>query len=355
MLKANNDKNLSIVLEKYPINMQLLWQNPDGKADRLLPSFSFPKGFAMDSEAHAKALALGMHLKVAERLGGQQDKDKAKPLAEWSYKKAISHTEEVAGVAQEISSFPAFKDGFVRDGADMKEVERIMMINTWLHDIGRQGEIDFANLQTVELGSLRGDKSLDHAFESSQIIRSAGVTDPKIILPVKYHGLMKYREQMAEDPMFAKLSEKEQAGIVRLTDGLRDADKAANLMSKAKNGMAGVGELNNPKYLADYTITPETLQGLVSGEGCSVAVEGHRLDAMLRWLSWGDQFVYPTPAVTKLISELWERTFEHAKAEFEASTDKDQARYQATIASLKNAREIQMARLTQGKDVSKTD
>lgn len=302
------------------------------------PRFQFTSSQGIQSSDEAQQLAVDMHRLVAgvlNEIGGE----KADELRVWSAKKAVGHTAEVVKVAKDLVDSDTFATWFKERGIDQSEIMETMLINAWTHDLGRQSQINFDNLISVS------DKVIDHSTESFNILQDAGVVDAGLLLPVKYHGMFAYDKAIMEDPLFQSLSDENKEYIIRMTDGLRDADKAANLMSKAKHGMKGVGEMTNPKYKADYDITPETLQGLVDGTGCDQGWESHRLDAMLRWLSWGDQFVNKSPSITKLINDLWDRTFEHAQTEFDNCNEQDIERFENTISSLRAAREAQMERL----------
>ncbi|MDR1027015.1 MAG: hypothetical protein LBL46_01210 [Rickettsiales bacterium] len=343
------------ILDLHPIKMKSVippveLEKNGAKEIYNLQTFEFPNGFPLEQTSDAMLLSSRMNKIMAQRLDNIMDSApdaeaaKIQSVKNWSYKKSDAHPLEVVDESEKISASPQFYTLFTENGEDMWQIARIAKINAHVHDIGRQCEIDLLNLRTVELSSIRGADN-DHAIESFNLLVKAGIKDPRILLPVKYHGMMDYRAALNADPMFSGLADAEKAMVSALVDNLRDSDKRANLIVKAKFGMKGVGELTNPKYRADYDISAATLDGLMNATGCKVGGESHRLDAMLRWLSWGDQLVYKDDSAEYLLSELWDRTFEEANAEFEASEDKDQARLDKTLRQLKLARATQMLRL----------
>lgn len=339
---------------KYPVKIRpLVINNAERKENEPavynLYAFEFPKGFMpLNSIGRAMALSSGLNRVMSERLDSiiasapDDVAAKAGRLKNWSYKKTSEHPQEVVAEAEKIASSAEFNSAF--KGTNIADLIRLARINAYVHDIGRQGEIDLLNLCSVELSSIYG-KGKDHAFESWKILKTAGVADQRILLPVRYHGLMAYKDELEADPDYANLPDAGKEEMIRHIDCLRDADKRANLISKAMNGMKGVGELNNPRYKGDYDITPEALDGVVNGTFCDVKKESHYLDAMLRWLSWFDQLVYKDAGAMKLNAELWSRTFEEAKMEFAASNDKNKAPFERTSALLKKARAAQTQRL----------
>ena len=220
----------------------------------------------------------------------------------------------------------------------------IVTTNALLHDIGRLSEIDFSTLQIVDLRAIHGQQH-GHALESYNMLISHGITDPNILLPVRYHSPFTYKDTLCKDPAFTSLPIYKQADVIHFIDCIRDADDIANLYARAKLGTKNVGELNDPRYQADYDITMESLDGVINGRGCDISLERHLLDAMLRWLSYADRLTYPFPNIIKIIQRLWDKTLAEAQAQFDACPNKDQARFDATMQKLKNAREIQLARL----------
>ncbi len=274
---------------------------------------------------------------------------KIKGTINWLRKKAFRHSAEVRNEMKAMSEHPEFLKaaGYLkaqegedkasdtteagldaeRLGLSAAEIKEIMLEIAGLHDIGRLAEIDLQNAAKFngpdmiahEVQGVRVPvKGTDHAITSYEVAKANGVTNPLILLPVKYHGVMDLKAEIADDTEFMVLDEIMQDYVLLLGHCIRDADKIANLISYTKTGVKLCGEVNDPNYHGNNDISDEVINDFMSGRTINRKSTKTYLDTMFKFVSWTYDlhFAFNKERASKtIINPLFERMREENRDE----------------------------------------
>lgn len=262
---------------------------------------------------------------------------------DWLNKKAIYHPHGVRKEMDGMVSKPTFIDQAQKSGlTNPSETLEKMRIISATHDIGRFSEINISNGTKFDLTSING-KGKDHGYESYAILKSLGVTDPTILLPVKYHGVKDLAKEQENDSEYSVLSTAQKKEIDFLSHTIRDADKISNLETYTITGVKKCGEMNNPDYHGNFEISEPVLQAFYNKETVPAKETHTYLDTMLKFASWLYDINFDfnkERAVSHILNPLFDRIYEQARDEWNDESKKrpqnttDFERYKKTLETL---------------------
>ncbi len=344
-----------IILEEVPFSLEM-------KEGQVLSGthahFSFPNGFPVDRNS-ASALASGLDVAVNKILTRQIDnnpdnRERLEKVMAWIDKKAKFHPWQMRREIKKISDMPEFYQELLDLGYRREQLREDLETIAILHDIGRLAEVDLKNIIKFDLKKVKG---FDHAFESVEILEAAGFARPEILLPIKYHGMLNFEQEMQKDPLFLSLNETEKKRVWSYSRASQDADRMSNMMSYAVYGCKKSAEMYDPNYSPEihpekyYAVTPICVERCQKGEQGRVSESKTYLDCLLRWIGWASLMHYDgvrEQAADRIVERMWDRTFEQAEEDFQKDPNKNPQRYAATLKTLNETKMIVMSRLKPG-------
>jgi hypothetical protein len=249
----------------------------------------------------------------------------------WLQKKAITHVAEVIKVADQMIANSDYMNS-----VDMKPRKAFARLTTIaiFHDLGRASEVD---TQTGEL-----KKGFDHALASYEMIKEAGIKDPDILIPVKYHGCLNLEEALKNDAEYQNLSDDEKKIVLSFSQIIRDADKIANLEEKANYGFKGSLEERDPNLSDKYEISPEVDKSIRARQQVNNKDRKTRVDAMLRIAGWifdlntpfAKQYIRTNKVVERIFGQV-DNLMQTARQKAVEEGTFDQKKYDETSEKLK--------------------
>lgn len=240
-------------------------------------------------------------------------------------RKIDRHLLDMVQSVEYILSEPTFLKKAQQVGfKDDRKLKNNLYRIAWLHDIGRLEEIavgesllkiqdsvvkfDAAhvvarapftteNMMRIQMKRENEVKTpyigQNHASISARILEQAGVSDPFILLPVKYHGVRDLNNALQKDRMYVSLSVDEQKKVAFCCAVIRDADKMANLSVKAYDGMADASESLNPKFHGNCDLSYAALKDFFSNQSVNTKNTHTYLDTLLKFCSWAYDLYLP--------------------------------------------------------------
>ncbi len=307
--------------------------------NREFPVFSSSVPLNITSTQDALSFSTNLGSFLLDQLSNL-DKPSLFKILEYISSKAVRHPALVLKEMKEFVKTDEFCRPLEKLGFDKKQSQSDMEIIAVLHDIGRFSEIDLLTGSVI---------TRNHAFESFRILQSIGEHRPEILLPVKLHGVLNFEKSLNEDSIFNNLPLQKQEQIKLYGYAIRDIDRLANIDVKSKKGLKDCLELSNPRYKADYRLTPESVNHILKGESCVVGEEHSLGDAILRFIGWSNLIRYPYVKARSIpmIDGLWNCLYKEIDDEYNNSTDKDLKVYTETIKTIDYLRKHSMENLKQ--------
>lgn len=316
--------------------MRTFWRkDKNGEAEGIYADFTdkmFQTPLETSKDCFIFSWAISEHIMVplkkmlddATNNGDTATAKKVMGAINWLRKKAFKHSAEVRNEMKAMSEHPEFmksaneaklleiidETSFVMEemsknttilraaknlGLDGIYVKETMLKIAALHDIGRLGEIDLKSgtkfngpdMIAHEIDGERTNvKGVDHAITSYEVAKANGITDPLILLPIKYHSVRNLESEIVNDPEFQVLDETKQAQVLLFGHAIRDADKIANLISYTKTGVKLCGEMSNPAFHGDCDVSTGVLEDFYNNKTVNVKETKTYLDAMFKFASW---------------------------------------------------------------------
>ncbi len=211
------------------------------------------------------------------------------------YEQVSKIIDETSSLTEEMAQHPAVLSAGQKLGLNTSDIKEIMLKIAGLHDIGRLAEIDLnsgtkfngPDMIAHEINGQRIPvKGVDHAITSYEVAKNNGITNPLILLPIKYHSVKNLETEIIHDSEYLALDDTTQKQVLFFAHCIRDADKIANLISYTKTGVKLCGEMNNPDYHGNNDISPEVLSAFMSGKIVNAKETKTYLDTMLKFAAW---------------------------------------------------------------------
>jgi hypothetical protein len=168
----------------------------------------------------------------------------------WLIKKADTHPKLVEQAMRQLVE----DEGISHDLARLKIEPETLSAAALLHDLGRLKEVD---VNTCEIRLFQNYCPYTHSEISYEILRSKGVDDPQILLPVRYHDRYHLEKGLGADGMFLACQPAEQEQLVYMWRLLIDADRLGNLMYIKQHSFRGMVEEISPRYHSEAMISAE--------------------------------------------------------------------------------------------------
>jgi len=216
-----------------------------------------------------------------------------------------------------------------------REIYTDLCIVSVLHDIGRLSEVDLVSgLVCMKRSGIKKN----HSVIGYEILEKADIK-PEILLAIRYHEFAA-GEELRQDALYNSLSEQRRVIAEYYTLALQDMDKTANLLERAKYGIAKCAEFSDPHYLQDYEFTEQYINDALNGKYLNIK-GGHLLDAMARFVTWtySVHFEETKAILSGVLVNFFEQMYKEAKREYNAAATKNPDKLSATyslIAKLEN-------------------
>ncbi len=235
--------------------------------------------------------------------------------------------DETSSVTEKMVQHPTVLSTGQKLGLNPADIKEIMLKIAGLHDIGRLAEIDLnsgtkfngTDMIAHEVNGQRVPvKGVDHAITSYEVAKNNGITNPLILLPIKYHSLKDLEPEITTDSEYQTLDDTTKKQVLFFTHCIRDADKIANLISYTKTGIKLCGEMNDPDFHGNNDITQRVVNQFMSGKIIDKNEAKTYLDAMLKFVAWTYDLHFDfnkERATQTIIDPLFERMREQNRDE----------------------------------------
>jgi len=188
--------------------------------------------------------------KFDQASGPEETAGKREAVRRWLIKKADIHPRLVCQAMTFQIATKQIADLIAEKGISAEKLR----ITALLHDLGRLREVD---PQKAEIILFQSKYPYTHSYVSYQMLQEKGVTDPEILLPVRYHNLGTFETGLGEDPLFKDLSASEQDRIRLMWLLMMDADTLGNMAYQSEHGLKGTLEELSPQYTHAALISPQ--------------------------------------------------------------------------------------------------
>ncbi len=176
--------------------------------------------------------------------------EKRQAVRRWLIKKADIHPRLVCQAMTCQIATKEINDLIAQKGVSAEKLR----ITALLHDLGRMREVD---LQKDEIVLFQTKYPYTHSYVSYQMLLEKGVTDPEILLPVRYHNQGNFETGLGADQLFKDLSASEQERIRLMWFLIMDADTLGNMAYQSQHGLKGTFEELSSQYTHDALISPK--------------------------------------------------------------------------------------------------
>jgi hypothetical protein len=260
--------------------------------------------------------------KLSEVTKNEEQLAKILKTKSWVYKKAVWHPAIVEKCTHKVLREMKKSEIFASFPLSYKEIYKDTSIIAILHDIGRLSEVDIAQGTVV---TKHNGLNKNHADIGFDILEHAKIK-PEILLAIKYHEFIDIEEAL-NDEIYKKLAPENKKIAEFYVRMLQDMDKAGNLVERAQNGAKKSAEYFNDLYKKDYCLTEEYYKIAMSGKYLPV-MEGHLLDVMLHYVTWGYDAHYKETKeiLASVLSDIFLRIYEEIWEEYNNSQDKNVTR-----------------------------